>query len=116
MRFAICDDQEMDLGKVYINLKKYLDKHLLNVEIDLFSRGEAFVSSPHIADYDLVLLDVNMERINGIDVARELRKINQKAVLMYISELAEFARMGYEVQAFRAIPHRKVATISPDMI
>lgn len=61
MRFAICDDQEIDLGKVYVNLKKYLDKHLLNVEIDLFSRGEALVLSPHIADYDLVLLDVNME-------------------------------------------------------
>lgn len=103
MRFAVCDDQENDLEKIYIKLRKYLDKHLLSVKIDLFSRGDALTSSPHIADYDLVLLDVNMERINGIDVARELRKINQKAVLMYISELAEFARMGYEVRAFRYI-------------
>ena len=105
-QIAICDDRESDLSRVHSLLKRYLEDRALRADIDLFSCGEALAISPYIADYDVVLLDVKMPGVNGIDTAYALRKVNGNAILVYISEFADFAQMGYEVQAFRCLTKR----------
>lgn len=52
---------------------------------------------------DILFLDVDMGKISGIDLAREIRKTRKNAVLIYVSNYLQYAPAGYEVNAFRYI-------------
>lgn len=50
---------------------------------------------------DLLFLDIDMGAINGIDLARQMRKYNPETVLIFVTNFSEYAPEGYEVDAFR---------------
>lgn len=50
---------------------------------------------------DLLFLDIDMGAINGIDLARQMRKNNPETVLIFVTNFSEYAPEGYEVDAFR---------------
>jgi two-component system response regulator LytT len=52
-------------------------------------------------EYDLILLDMNMQEKNGIEVAKELRSQKIETPIIYISAYIEMAPYGYVVNAFR---------------
>lgn len=50
-------------------------------------------------DADIIFLDIKMPGINGMDVAREIRKNDSDVTLVFITSLAQYAIEGYSVQA-----------------
>lgn len=48
----------------------------------------------------MILLDVEMPAMNGMDTARSIRLVDQEVLIMFITNLAQYALNGYEVQAF----------------
>ncbi|MGN0161522.1 MAG: LytR/AlgR family response regulator transcription factor [Lachnospiraceae bacterium] len=53
------------------------------------------------AEYDVIFCDVVMEPINGIELGREIRKINRDVYIILMSNYIEYALMGYEIGVFR---------------
>lgn len=51
-------------------------------------------------NFDLVLMDIDLPDINGMDTSRRLRKIDKTVTLIFVTNLAQFAVTGYEVDAF----------------
>ena len=51
--------------------------------------------------YELILLDIEMRGINGIETAKELRRLLPDCYIIFITSHDEFALTGYEVAAFR---------------
>ncbi|HBY3422125.1 TPA: response regulator transcription factor, partial [Clostridioides difficile] len=52
-------------------------------------------------DTDILLLDIQMGQINGIDTARKVRVLDDKVEIIFITALIEYALEGYEVRAYR---------------
>lgn len=107
IRVLICDD---DRGSQHtIRKKAELIFTKLNIQgiFDLYSTCEA-VSYESLKHCDIALLDVDFEgqASNGIDLARKLRQVNKRAVILFITNFIEYAPEGYEVQAFRYILKR----------
>lgn len=50
---------------------------------------------------DLLFLDIDLGAVNGIDVARALRRTHPDTVLIFVTNYKEYAPEGYEVNAFR---------------
>lgn len=103
MKVAICDDE-----KFYVdNLKEFLDEYYnsLDILIDTFISGEKLINKVREIPtrYDLIFLDIEMEKFNGIEVAREIRKFNKEIIIIFVTSHIEFALQGYEVKAFRYI-------------
>lgn len=67
-------------------------------EIKWFATGREFLSG-YQPVYDLVLMDINLPDLNGMDVAASLRKMDQNVLLIFVTSMAQYAVKGYEVDA-----------------
>lgn len=94
MKIAICDDSYQDA----LTLKS-LFKGLHNTTIYL-SAGEVLADiENNKKKYDLYLLDIYMEVMNGIDLAQRIRKWDENAMLCFISSSDAFYREAYDLYA-----------------
>ena len=99
IRVAICDDEPVFVARVEELARRFFGGQGLEAEIDCFTSPLAFVSGG-LANYQLVLLDVSMEELDGIQAAKALREQNQDAILIFLSAYVSYAIMGYSVRAF----------------
>ena len=101
MRIAICDDDQVfaQILATYIeNAYKSLD-----LLIEFFASGEELLAY-YQADkkvFDVILLDIEMKQINGLEAAHQIRKVDTQTTIIFITSHDELASMGYEVSAFR---------------
>lgn len=96
MKIAIVED---DL-QVYERLQTYLSELLgSSAEYIYFPSGEIFLKAWRKGAFDLIILDIFMDRLTGIDVAKEIRKTDKNILLAFITTSNEFASESYEVNA-----------------
>lgn len=95
MRIAICDDQQMFVDR----LKNLITDE--EAEIYIFNTGDELLKSD--INFDIVLLDIEMPGIDGLDTAAELYKRNRKTLLLFITSHREYLTKGYEFRAFRYV-------------
>lgn len=99
-KIAICDDSAVDQNYV-LNLTKewaVVAQHTLH--IDIFPSAESFLF--HYAeqkDYDILLLDVEMGDMDGVSLAKQIRKENDTVQIVFITGYSDYISEGYEVAA-----------------
>ena len=101
MRIAICDDNP----SFSQTLRAYIENAYksLDLLIEFFNSGEALLGyyQENKKPFDVILLDIEMAQINGLEAAHQIRKVDTKTVIIFITSHDELASMGYEVSAFR---------------
>ena len=84
-------------------LKEYLQKYALEYseqfEISEYLDGDAIVEGYH-SQFDIILMDVEMRFMNGMTAAEEIRKTDNEVVIIFITNMPQYAIRGYAVQAF----------------
>ena len=63
----------------------------------VYSDGLDFIRSTE--NHDIVFLDIQMKTLDGLETARFLRKIGKESILIFVTNMAQFAIKGYEVDA-----------------
>ncbi len=99
MRIAICDDSEDDLALASRFAKSYLERTNLQADIEEFSHPDALLTACEKAPFDLYLLDIVMPMISGIDVAKEIRRLQTGAQLVFLTTSDEFAVDAFALNA-----------------
>ncbi len=100
IKIAVCDDLQSERNNIISILYKYMDIHEYDFAIDEFESGEDLLSAD-VAVYDLIILDIFMDKLNGIDTAKELIKRKTNVKIIFCSTSNEFAAESYEVDAIR---------------
>lgn len=96
MKIAIVDDDK----QTHLNLHTYLYELLGDAaDITDFSSGEQFLATWRQGEFDLMILDIFMGGINGMDVAREVRRTDAEVRIVFSTTSNEFASESYEVNA-----------------
>lgn len=96
MKIAIVDD-DMQMHK---HLRTHLNEQLGDsCEVIGFSSGEEFLSVWEKSAFDLIILDIFMDKLTGINVADTIRKTDQNVRIVFSSTSNEFASESYEVNA-----------------
>lgn len=95
---VICEDEEVHRKILRTYLSKILDKD--KYRLIEFSSGEEILKNypEHI---DILLLDVQMKNINGLETARKIRKFDTNVNIIFTTAIIDFMQQGYEVKAFR---------------
>ena len=100
IKVVLCDDEKKQRNTI----KKYLDEICKEVNIEYvlleFESGEKLLKE-YPSDIDLAILDIQMDRLNGMDTAREIRKFDTNVDIIFITADSSFMQDGYEVRAYR---------------
>ena len=107
IRVVLCDDDTDFLGVFRNEILAAFEKLNLKAELSTFNSAE-YIPESMFAACDMAFLDIDFEGedYNGIDIARRLRGVNDKAMLFFVTNFIDYAPAGYEVRAFRYILKR----------
>ncbi len=98
IKIAIVEDEKKAADDLTAMLKRYSHENAIDFEIAWFSNGENFLSSD-MRDFNIVFMDIQMPNMNGMTAAKEMRKSSPDNVLIFVTDLAQYAIRGYEVDA-----------------
>ena len=101
-KILICDDDRRfgnDLGTA---IRSILDTAGRSTQIHIYESAED-IPKQILCDCDIAFLDIDFAQngYTGIDIARQLRSLQNHAVIIFVTNFIEYAPEGYEVQAFR---------------
>lgn len=100
MTIAIVDDFEPDQRSIADYTERFLkEKDVPPPQFFFYFSGEAFVSALSSHFFDFVLLDCRMDGMDGLETAKELRRKDKDAALIFITSCEDYAVDGYLVDA-----------------
>ena len=104
LEIAICDDETLETSNIEKVLEDLATKVATKINIDVFYDGSTLVDYINRGKrYDLIYLDIEMEKQNGVDAARIIRKLDRNVLIIYVTSHESFAKEVFEVSAFRFI-------------
>ncbi len=99
-RIAICDDSGADRQYVLDMVHRWAALNAHAVHADDFASAESFLFHyEEQNDYDILLLDIEMGKMDGVTMAKKLRKENDTVQIVFITGYSDYIAEGYEVQA-----------------
>lgn len=102
INIGICDDELHYRTKIKSILKEILSLYSINYNIYEFSSGEELLNN-YPKNLDILIMDIQMKTINGMDTARKIREFDEKLEIIFMTSFTEFMQEGYEVKAYRYI-------------
>lgn len=83
---AICDDERYQLGELEEMLCSLAKKMGIYLEIHVFEQGELLLEEIRRGtQFDIIYLDIELNGINGVKLAEELRKSDQTLHIIYVT-------------------------------
>lgn len=98
MRIAIVEDEDSAAGSLEEYIKKYSEKFGVSTETDRFV-DPLLLLGKYKPVYDIIFMDIIMPHMNGMEAAEKLRKIDKDVVLIFVTNMQNYAIRGYEVNA-----------------
>ncbi|MEW9078388.1 LytR/AlgR family response regulator transcription factor [Terrisporobacter glycolicus] len=98
IKIGICEDEK--------EMQDLIESHLQNLlknreyKIEKYISGEELLQA-NFEDIDILLLDIQMGKLSGMDTARRIREVNSKMEIIFITSLIDYVQEGYEVRAYR---------------
>ena len=99
MKIAICDDLKSDMDNLLSQIRQYEEENHKIFDIHMFYDGNDFLNEFKTDAYQVIFLDIYIDKISGIDIAREIRKIDENVRIIFTTTSTEFFREGFEVDA-----------------
>ena len=98
IKIAIVEDDAIYSSQ----FKQYLNKYELengeDFDITFYSDGDMIVEDYH-SQFDIILMDVEMRFMDGMTAAEEIRKTDKEVVIIFITNMPQYAIRGYAVEA-----------------
>lgn len=98
LKIAVVEDQTEVRESLCQFIRQYAGEQGLQAEVEPFADG-AVIAEGYRPGYDIIFLDVEMPRLGGFGAAERIRAVDPDVVLVFVTNMAQYAIRGYEVDA-----------------
>ena len=98
-KFAVIEDEISEREKMHQMMHRYSQFRKIQIQIFDFPDANSFFMNEH-PDFDVIFLDIQMPGMNGMAAARRIREENEQVLLVFVTNMAQYAVEGYEVHAY----------------
>ena len=98
INIAIVEDEAMYAKQLQEFLQQYQKENGEVFNITVYSDGDQIVHK-YKSQFDIILMDVEMKFMDGMSAAEEIRKVDTEVVIIFITNMAQYAIRGYAVDA-----------------
>ena len=100
LHIAICDDEESEIKYLKRAVEDWAKKEDILINIETYASAESFLFQyEECKNYQILLLDVEMSGMSGINLAKKIRQNRDNVEIIFITSHFEFIGEGYEVEA-----------------
>ncbi|BCN31839.1 LytR/AlgR family response regulator transcription factor [Anaeromicropila herbilytica] len=100
MKIAVCDDEEVQRELIVKSIRTYFADRKIPICIQEYRSAEQLIFQYDLnSDIDIALLDIQMEGMDGIALAKYLRSKNEALSIIFITAMTEYIYEGFKVNA-----------------
>lgn len=100
MRFALIDDQAEERERIKEMLSLFCQEKAISFTLDEFTSGEDFLSAFVPMSYDVIFMDIYMEGMTSVETANQLRSIDFRSFLIFLTTSSEHMGDAFSAHAF----------------
>lgn len=93
IRIAIVEDEEYYVKQLTGYLEEYQKSESVEFDITVYRDGDA-ITAEYKAQFDIILMDIQMKFVDGMTAAEEIRKIDSEVVIIFITNMTQYAIRG----------------------
>lgn len=97
-RIAVVEDEQQYRDELCQYIEQYATEHQLKFDVTTYTDGQEIVDDVQ-KHYDIIFFDIEMTQLNGMDAAKVIRERDVNVVMVFITNMAQYAIEGYEVGA-----------------
>lgn len=100
LKIAITDDEKLEVALLEKYVREWGKLNGVLVDIHPFYSGEAFEFEwEEDKSFDILLLDIQMSGLDGIELAKRIRQADQELKIIFVTAIIDYIQDGYEVDA-----------------
>ena len=106
---VVCDDVRKEAEYAKEKILKIYEKCDFTCEVAVYTKGHHLMSAiEDNRNIHLMVLDVEMPDVSGLDLARAVRDLGKKCIIIFLTSHSDYAIDGYELGVFRFIPKNRI--------
>ena len=98
-RIALADDDFEVIRVMETYLHQIEQERNLTFQITVYHNGITLWND-FKSQFDIILMDIDMPHLNGMETAERIRKLDEDVILIFITNLTDYAVRGYSVHAY----------------
>lgn len=98
IHIAVVEDEQAYVEQLTEYIARFQEEFSLEMKVTVFSDGDE-IAEDYRADYDIILMDIQMRFMDGMTAAEKIRELDRDVVIMFITNMTSYAVKGYEVDA-----------------
>ena len=98
IHIAIVEDEELYVKQMVEYIQEYQKESKREISVQLFSDGED-ITENYRGNFDIILMDIQMRFMDGMTAAEKIREMDSEVVIMFITNMTNYAIRGYAVDA-----------------
>ena len=98
LHIAIVEDDPKNQRELLAAVERYARENGEQFRTSVFSDGDEILEG-YAANYDIILLDIQMRRMDGMRAAERIRELDTDVILIFVTQMVNFAVRGYAVNA-----------------
>lgn len=101
VEIAVCDDEQIYIDRMVKYIEVYSEECAIKINTTTYHSGNDLLEDikKDTLKYDIVFLDVEMPDIDGVDTARQIRKITEDVIICFVTSFDKYAIQAYGVEA-----------------
>lgn len=98
IHIAIVEDETLYLEQLKQYIERYSRETGTECRVTYFRDGDE-IAINYSGDYDIVLMDIQMQFMDGMTAAKKIREMDKKVIIIFITNMIQYAVQGYQVDA-----------------